>query len=114
MILEESRLLQSRLDSFRPQRKSDQNIVRTFTNLMLVGKVTAALRLVSENAKGKVLPLTTELLNDLKIKHPNAEIASPSAVVPDLAVTVNPIIFAGHSAQQEPLDHQGVTPINGA
>jgi hypothetical protein len=62
---------------------------------MLVGKVNAALRLLTESEKGGLMPLTSNLLDILKLKHPPAESATPSALLSGPVVQINPILFAG-------------------
>ncbi len=62
---------------------------------MLFGKVNAALRLISNQAKGGVIPLSPDVLSQLAGKHPSPAAIDPSALLPDDITVVNPILFAG-------------------
>ena len=65
----EGRCLQKRLPKVFPSQKQQENLARTFSNLMFMGKTSAALDLLSQKGRGGVLcasepsnPLMTLLL----------------------------------------------------
>lgn len=68
---------------------NENNLARTFTNLMFKGKTGAALELLSQRGKGVVLhandPVSSsgselhKVLDILKMKHPNTQPATPKA-----------------------------------
>jgi hypothetical protein len=66
---------------------------------MLVGKVKAALRLLTDSEKGGILPLSADLIGVLNAKHPPAEPAYSSALIPTPAANSNAILFAGLQAE---------------
>ena len=56
-------------------------MARTFAKLMMEGKVKAALRILAQASNGSVLPMSNEVLEALKKKHPVRKPAVPSAVI---------------------------------
>ena len=71
-------------------RRSSENISKTFAKLMLQGKVHAALRFLSEEANGAVLPLSDEVIEALSEKHPSPADIQPNSLlfVPVIDLTV--------------------------
>ena len=66
------------LQQLRP-KKSTANFSKTFAKLVLHRKINAALRLLSDETSGGVLPLFEEVFQSLREKHPSpAEIKSDS------------------------------------
>ena len=65
-LLSECRSIQHQL---RPKTTSD-NMSKTFAKLIMMGNVNAALRPLSEESDGCVLPLSEEVLRNLQEKHP--------------------------------------------
>ena len=71
---------------------NENNLARTFTNLMFKGKTGAALELLSERGKGGVLnandPVSSSdsdshtVLDILKMKHPHAQPAFLTRLMP--------------------------------
>ena len=79
-ILEEGRNIQRLLKSARPRQPEDT--ARIFANLMLQGKVSSALKFLTEDHdKGGILPLTETVLGDLKEKHPEAGKIHPNTLL---------------------------------
>ena len=70
-LLKECRAIQSRLLSIWKPR-SPEHVSRTFANLMLSGKVNAAMRLLDDTSTSGVLQLSEDTLRELKAKHPEA------------------------------------------
>ena len=71
-VLHEASTLQSRLPKINYKQMSTDELAKRFSKLMLEGKVNPAIRLLNSDVSGGVLPLTDEILNDLKLKHPEA------------------------------------------
>ncbi|MCY4641269.1 MAG: reverse transcriptase domain-containing protein, partial [Gammaproteobacteria bacterium] len=70
-LLLEGRTIQRQL-TLRTQsnRTSESQLARTFAKLMMEGKVRAALRTITENGNGGVLPLSRDVQEALLKKHP--------------------------------------------
>lgn len=71
------------------------SLARSFANLMLKGKVRAVLRLISDQNSVGVLNLDQEIngvsVRDiLKEKHPPAQLANPSILLPQANESINP------------------------
>lgn len=87
-LLHEGRTIQKRLPSMGHGAMPENTLVRTFTQLMAKGKVKDALRVLSQQAKGRVLPLDEAVPGSpnrtvrqvLEEKLPPAKPLCPSAV----------------------------------
>ena len=66
-LLSEGRSIQSRLKSHRSASNSTDNLARKFSNLVFVGDVKGAIRLLSDNENGRVLSLDS-LMNGRSVK----------------------------------------------
>ena len=60
---------------------------------MLKGKINSALRLLEEAEYGGILPLTTETLEELQLKHPKASPSNESVLVKGELPFVDPAMF---------------------
>ena len=104
-LLLEGRCLQKRLPKNLPRTKSEENVVRSFSNLMFKGKVSASLDLLAQKGKGGVLhpsdpvnkddPSSPSVLDVLKSKHPPAQPATAAALIQVTSVQpeVHPVVF---------------------
>ena len=63
------------------EAKSEGQMARTFSKLMMEGKVKAALRILAQDGNGGMLPLNNEVLEALREKHPARKPAVPSALI---------------------------------
>ena len=85
-LLSEGRTIQAYLRRGKKHR-SQEDIMRTFTNLMLVGRVASAMRVLDENSSGGVLDLDAKVTEGktvrdvLREKHPPAGDVNPEALV---------------------------------
>ena len=52
------------------KKRSTEDISRIFSKLMMLGKVSAALKFLNESSQNGVPPPTEEVVNLLKEKHP--------------------------------------------
>ena len=88
-LVREGSAIQSRLTK---KKQKPQHHAQVFTRLMLQGKVGAALRWISNNNSG-ALNITTEVLNQLKSKHPESMEARDNSLLFGPIYKVEPIIY---------------------
>ena len=101
-LLWEGRTIQQHIPSTSISHQNNDCLAHTFSNLMFQGKVSAALRLLSEKNKGGVLHLDdsigpTKVREVLVSKHPQGQQATPDVIIPSEPTDVHPVMF-------EPLD----------
>ena len=87
--MREGRAIQKSLGNSR--RASTPNTAKVFANLVMNGQINSALRYLSDNQGGGVLPLDDDVMRQLKEKHPNPQEAclgsllfGPMEDIPDL------------------------------
>ena len=97
-LLQEGRAIQSRL-KINNRSNSSNSIAKRFSDLMLIGDVKGAIRLLSNRENGSVLSLDT-LINGSSVKdilhdkHPNGQPIKPSALVSGPSNSIShPILF---------------------
>jgi hypothetical protein len=73
---------------------SEQQLSKTFASLMLRGKVNAALRLLDHQSAGGVLPLSDDIYEDLRKKHPSAKPGDGSVMIEGEIPFIDPALFA--------------------
>ena len=79
-LLREGRMIQRRIQKSR--RNSDPpNKARIFAKLVMEGQINSALRFLSEAESGGVLPLTEDVMRQLREKHSEAQKASLGALL---------------------------------
>ncbi|XP_031551225.1 uncharacterized protein LOC116288561 [Actinia tenebrosa] len=71
LLLKEIRFIQSRFSKTRKAR-SMEDISKIFANLVMQGKLSAAIKLLDRETSTGVLTLSPEVLEELKQKHPSA------------------------------------------
>ena len=101
----EGRFLQKHLPKAVPSQRQEENLARTFSNLMFRGKTSNALDMLSQKGKGGVLnvadptnpddPASPPVLEVLKLKHPPARPAITDALILDRQdpPQVHPVIY---------------------
>ena len=89
-LLSECTAIQSRL--IRNKRKPE-HVERVFARLMLQGKVSAALRWVTDNSETSVHDITDDIIKVLNGKHPKAQPASNKHIIEGNVPKVEPVIF---------------------
>lgn len=78
-LLREGRMIQRRLSKFnkndpsKSNKNDPTNKARIFAKLVMEGQINSALRYLSEDGSGGVLPLTDDAMRQLKEKHPVAQ-----------------------------------------
>ena len=81
-ILREGRMIQRRLGNSR--RATDPpNRAKIFANLVMTGQVNSALRYLSDDQGGGILPLSDDVMEQLKEKHPEPQGVQLESLVPD-------------------------------
>lgn len=70
-LLRECSIIQRRTGKLKGSASPDKT--KVFAKLVLEGQINAALRFVSESSSGGVLPLTDDVMAQLKEKHPNPQ-----------------------------------------
>ena len=70
-VLREGRIIQGRIGKLKASDPPDRS--KVFAKLVLEGQINSALRFLSETTSGGVLPLTDEVMSQLKQKHPNPQ-----------------------------------------
>ena len=70
-LLREGRMIQRRLS--KSNKDDPPNKARIFAKLVMEGQINSALRYLSEDDSGGVLPLTDDVVRQLKEKHPDAQ-----------------------------------------
>ena len=72
------------------------SIQKGFTNLMMMGKVKQAIKLIDDDSDVTgVHEITERVKNSLEAKHPDSEKADESVVLEDKEVRVENVIFEG-------------------
>ena len=90
-IILECEAIQKRLKSSKKKSISD---IKGFTRLMLEGKVRQALKLVNANSDvSGVHDLTPRVVEKLKEKHPDGQLAEPTALIEGTPPRVEPVIY---------------------
>ena len=96
-LLHEGEEIQKRLNNNKNPPK--QNLTKSFTNLILQGKISAACKLINRN-QGGPLDINDQVMEILHQKHPEAQSADARAIVEDRTPRfVEPIAFEGIDGQ---------------
>ena len=93
-LFREAVTIQKRLKSNTPSRNIDV-ISKKFSSLMKAGKLNAAIKLLSSNMEGGILPLSEETMALLKEKHPEPAEISLDAIIDKVPEEIHPIEFDG-------------------
>lgn len=70
-LLREGRMIQRRL--LRSNKNDPPNKARIFAKLVMEGQINSALRYLSKDDSGGVLPLTDDVVRQLRETHPDAQ-----------------------------------------
>ena len=91
-LLEEAETLQSRLP--KPSEKRDiASISKRFKDLMQRGNVNGAMKLLTNNMGGGVLPLNDDTLRLLQLKHPTGKAADENTILQGPEKKINHIVY---------------------
>ena len=97
-LLNESETIQQRMIKSFP-KNSTEAVSKKFATLMKQGKINAAVKLLTSNMQGGVLPLTEETMSLLQSKHPDPSPLNESAVYDREEPNVHPVVFDVISAE---------------
>jgi len=91
-VFDEASTIQSSFkDSFRP--KTVNELSKRFLKEMQRGNVNEAIKILTNNMRNVVLPITDETLHKLRQKHPESKEPGDSALLTDEPTSVHPIKF---------------------
>ena len=97
-LLREGKIIQGKLASTK--QRSTEDVTRIFSKLMLLGKVSAALKFLDESSQNGVLKPTEVVIDILKEKHPPSEPIQPDSLMNGpLRDSVDSIHFAAIDEQ---------------
>ena len=88
-LINEGEAIQKRLRSYK---QTPQEAQKSFVRLMIHGKVSAALKWITEQ-RSSVLPIDDFILKQLKEKHPEAHQPIPETLIAGIPPVVEPVIF---------------------
>ena len=91
-IFQECDTIQKRMKKSMPSN-STEAISKKFASLMKKGNASAAVKLLTSNMEGGILPLTEETMQLLQSKHPEAQECQPEAIFEMQAPEVHPVVF---------------------
>ena len=93
-LLKEGRAIQKKNKETHTQmKKNADNLSKRFTNFMLKGQTTSAMRLLDTAETSGVLSLDDEVINQLRKKHPDAAQPHPETLLNGEVPFVDPVMF---------------------
>ena len=116
-LFREAQMLQRLFSSRKRSSIPLEDIFRHFNHLMLLGKVNAATRLITEQNKGGIHSLSPQVLSLLQQKHPHAEPLDPQMKISGCLEDINPVRFEGITGdiiRQSALHTRGAAGPSGA
>jgi len=90
-LLQEGRMIQNRL--LKSKRNETPNKAKIFADLVMRGQIHSALRYLCEDNGGGVLPLSDDVMRQLKEKHPDAQEAHFGSLLFGPVQEVPPTLF---------------------
>ena len=91
-LVKEGKIVQSRFNVDNNGRV-EEDMVKSFRNLMINGKVNAALRLLDKSSNKGILPMNRETIEQLHEKHPKGKPLYEELIMEGPINEVNPVIF---------------------
>ena len=88
-LVRESRAIQNRILSYTNKKIS--TIKKRFSDLMFLGKVNAALKLLSNESSTGLVPINDQIINTLQEKHPQAQPKFDDLLLEGPVVDVHPL-----------------------
>jgi len=92
-LLQEGRAIQKKNSQNNLRKKNPETLAKRFTNFMLKGQTTAAMRLLDSAETSGVLSLDDEVISQLREKHPDAVQPDPEALINGEVPFVDPVMF---------------------
>ena len=78
---------------FKPRKRQVFNAEKTFANLVMQGKISAAMKVLDSDFENGVLPMSPEVINELQVKHPSAKPIQFGSLLHGPKVQVAPSYF---------------------
>ncbi len=98
-LMEHARVIQSAINKTHLANKKDADL-KSFSRLMLQGKIKQALKFVDEDTGIMgVHDITPEVIEKLKAKHPQPEPSSEEVLLPDTETGILPVHFENIDAE---------------
>ena len=91
-LVREYRAIQSKLLSYS-NNFSSSDLAKKFANLVLEGKINAAMRLLDTKNSSGLLSLSDNVVDELKMNHPPAAPADPSTLMAGEIPFIDPVMF---------------------
>ena len=91
-LLKECDTIQNRIKVSAPKNNLEA-ISKKFASLMKKGKVNAAVKTLTNNMEGGILPLDAETMTLLRLKHPEPADVNVEAIFEQQAPEVHPVVF---------------------
>ena len=91
-LYNEGKTIQSRMTQSR-RTTSSEALSRKFSALMKAGKVSAAVKLLTSEMSGGILPLNEETFQLLQTKHPEPKPFDPDTLIETQAPEVHKVVF---------------------
>ena len=91
-LLKKAETIQKSL-RFKKISRNIAEISKRFSQEMKKGKVNSAMKILKNNMKNRILALTGQTLNQLKLKHPEVKEASQEILLTDTPETIHLIKF---------------------
>ena len=92
-IWKEVATIQKKLQASKKKQRTDEDISRVFSKLMLEGKVGAALKFLEEQSENAVLKPTADIIKKLEALHPEANTVEPETLIQGPREEVPPAYF---------------------
>ena len=92
-LMNEGRTIQKKFVERLQQHQNENQLAKSFANLMLKGKVTSAIKLLEKAESTGVLPLNKDVINDLREKHPTSKSTDPEFLLSGKVPFVDPVMF---------------------
>ena len=107
-LMKEGRTIQR---AWKNRKPTTNTVAKSFSNLMKKGKVKSALNLLKNMQSSGVLPLTAEVITNLKEKHPPQQIPPVDVLIAGEIPFIDPILYENID---EELIRKAATKIDGA
>ena len=91
--MNKGRTIKKRFVERLQQHQNENQLAKSFANLILKGKVTSPIKLLEKAESTGVLPLNKDVINDLKEKHPTSKSTDPEVLLSGKLPFVDPVMF---------------------
>ena len=92
ILMKEVKFIQGKLKNYQ-KVKSVEEVSKLFTNLVMQGKISAAIKLLDRESSSGVLPISPEMMKELEMKHPQAAAITKNSLLQGPLDICPPSIF---------------------